>query len=158
MTVSWSGLGESDFFYSLVPMSRGIGLLLGSFVAGFVPANVPFRFSILLTSIICLAGNLLYANATKGWMVVVAQFLGLGLSTGMLYVFFLSYVSKTCILIEESEGTTEGKSDISRMKSKKGRYYSLKDRFLTMNLLLRNIGWPLGVGMSLFILLRTGFV
>ena len=135
VTASWSGLGESDFFYSLVQTSQGIGLLLGSFVAGFVPACVSFRFSILLTSIFCFAGNLLYAHATKGWMVLVAQFLGIGLSTGMLYVFFLSYVSKTCILIEESEGTTE-------------RYYSLKDKFLTMNLLLRNIGLLLGIGMS----------
>ena len=153
---SWSGLGESDFFYSLISTSRGIGLLLGSFVAGFLPAFVPFRGLMLLGSIIYLMDNLLYANATKGWMILVAQFLGLGLSRGMLYVFFLSYVTNTCIHIEESEQITieeleetNKETNTCRVKSKKGRRYSLKDKFLIMNLLMKNIGWPLGVGMKI---------
>ena len=147
----WSGLGESDFFYSLTSTARGIGFLLGSFVAGFLPACVPFRYLMLLGSLIYLVDNLLYANATKGWMVLVAQFLGLGLSRGMLYVFFLSYVGSSCKFIKESEqiaGTEElEETNTYKVNRKKEKRYNLINRFLTMNLLLKNIGWPLGVGM-----------
>ena len=143
---SWPGLGESDFFYSLISAARGIGLLVGSIVAGFLPAFVPFRLLMLLFPLVSLVGNVLYANATKGWMILVGQFLGQGLSLGMFYVFSLSYVSKTCIFIEESEQITVEELDFRRTKSKNGRHYSLKDKFFTMNLLLKNIGMPIGVG------------
>ena len=147
---SWSGLGESDFFYSLTSMFRGIGLLVGSFVAGVLPGFVPFRFRMMLYSAICLVGYLLYANATKGWMILGAQFFGLGISLGLFFVFVIGYLCKTSMLIEESEQLTPKEleeTETCRVKSKKGRHCSLKDKFLMMNLLLRNIGWPLGVGM-----------
>ena len=146
----WSGLGESDFFYSWIATARGFGLLVGSFAAGWLPLLFSFRLSMLIAFVIPLTGNVLYATATKGWMILLAQFLAQGMSMGLLLVLFISYLSATCKAIEDSEQIDKGElqeANNNNVKWKKSRHYSLKDKFLTLNLLLRNIGWPLGVGM-----------
>ena len=83
-------------------------------------------------------------------MIMLAQFLAQGISMGLLLVLCIGYLSTTCKLIEESEQVTREELNEANNDKVKRRHYNLKDKFLTLNLLLRNIGWPLGVGMQVY--------
>ena len=80
--------------YSLAVSASPCGEIVASFCAAFLSQPFPYFFKILFSCFISIAGNILYALAYNGPMVIAARFLS-GVSSGFAIVFTLSYIGRS---------------------------------------------------------------
>ena len=73
-----------------------IGELISAPTSGFATKYIPYRYTILLSSISLALGALIYAVAVQGWMILIARlFLGINLGSGL--VLISTYLGETAI-------------------------------------------------------------
>jgi len=136
--ISWSALEETDAFYSWVITVHGIGILLSAFIVMWLPFLTIFKAFMATSLMVPIVSGVLYANSSYGWVVMIAHFL-MGAAYGVLEVMLVSYISVAASKIDGGA------------KSEKKNIFSTKDMYLAATLILRTVGWPIGLGMYIVI-------
>ena len=92
----WSGLGQSETFYSWAVTMFSFGDMLGALVAGKLTHYISYRLSFLLGLSLCVVGHILYflTNQHQVWMILVARFI-IGLHVGCITVLVCAYIGET---------------------------------------------------------------
>ena len=80
--------------YSLAVSASSFGEIVASFCTAFLSQPFPYFFKILFCCFLSIAGNVLYALAYNGPMVIAARFIS-GVSSGFGVVFTLSYIGRS---------------------------------------------------------------
>ena len=85
------GLQQSETFYSWVFTAYFIGFTISGVVAGILTNWIPYWYLFFSTILEHIAGDLLYALATNGWMMIAAKVLGgvsMGSATTLTFAYF----------------------------------------------------------------------
>ena len=130
-------MGLSEYFYSWAVSMYSVGELISAPLSGFATKYIPYRYTILLSSILLAAGSLLYAVAVQGWMVLIARLL-LGLNVGSGIVLVTTYLGETAIEVTSRREAAGGK------KGHGGA--TLKDKLFIWYTFANYIGYLVGLG------------
>ena len=133
----WPGMGLSEYFYSWAVSMYSVGELVSAPTAGFATKYIPYRYTILLSSVSLAVGSLLYAVAVQGWMILIARlFLGINLGSGIVLV--TTYLGETAIEVTSRREAAGGK------KGHGGA--TLKDKLFVWYTFTNYIGYLAGSG------------
>jgi len=136
------GLGGSEFFYSWVVTAYSIGEVTFGFVYAYLFNAVPYTYIFLSLIMSYILGSLLYAVASRGWMIWVARFLvGGGCHTTQAAYFV--YVAEREMDYETAYYSLQDHKDDAG-KNRKGRM--LKEKMYAYCFLVIGASSLLGTG------------
>ena len=146
------GFGQSESFYSLTNTAYSIGEICGSLVlGGLLPRLIKYRFTILVDMMSLFIGSVVYASATKPFMLPVARFF-IGMFDGFSLVIISSYIGETTTKIQNERARLDAKENINPIKQRQNSIVkiqaqnTLKDKLFTGYLFVKGLGVPLALG------------
>ena len=128
------GLQESEAFYSWTLTVLFIGFTISGVVVGILTNWIPYSCLIFSSTLAHVAGYLLYALATNGWMMIISQLLA-GTSKGSHTTLAFSYFGTSFEAYADSVKIL-GKYDEKRTARVKGYVFSLYSVGITLGQIL----------------------
>ena len=137
--VFWPGMGLSEYFYSWAVSMYSVGELISAPLSGVATKYIPYRYTILLSSISLAIGGLIYAVAVQGWMILIARLL-FGLNVGSGIVLVTTYLGETAIKV------TSAREAAGQIRKKDNGGATLKDKLFIWYTFSNYIGYLAGLG------------
>ena len=123
-----------------------IGELISAPLSGFATKYIPYRYTILASSLSLAVGSLLYAVAVQGWVVLIARLL-LGLNVGSGIVLVTTYLGETATTETAKREAAGGKRDHSGA--------TLKDKLFVWYTFANYTGYLAGLGVQTLLAVAT---
>jgi len=117
------GLQGSETFYSWTFTVLFIGYTISGVVAGILTNWIPYWYLLFSSTLAHVAGYLLYALATNGWMMILARLLA-GISIGSINTLTLAYYGVSFEAYADNVKTLD-KYEEKRAARVKGYVFSL---------------------------------
>ena len=135
------GLGESEFFYSVILATFYISALFGTLTAGILVMWMPYWYLFLMAICSQILGYVIYGVATQGWHLIISQVL-VGYFVGAQYTLSFSYANDSSVSYVEQMKERAHKLD-------KGYRLHVRDILYTLISTANVFGYYIGPGESL---------